>query len=147
LLGVFIGSALRAIEPSSIRLNIEITGFTLYVGAFVLILIGLLVAAAFTNEPEKRVEFYGAAVFGFLGFMFTVLLGSVMFGDVSNPASQKAQLTISELNKLSDEAAKTKDFERAIDHLKTIKARLPAGDERLSVIEQKIQGLQLETVK
>lgn len=58
LVGVFVGSLLRAIAPASIRLNVAMTGLTVLVGIFLLVLVGLLVTAVTTTDAQRRTELF-----------------------------------------------------------------------------------------
>ena len=138
---------LRAIEPASIRFNFEVTGFTAFIAAFIVIIAGLLVAAAATTDARKRGELFGAAGLGFMGFIFTAFMGSLMTGAATSPAAERARLTITELKLLSDESAKLRDFERAVEHLKAIEARLSSNDPRRVVIKEQVQALQSKAVQ
>lgn len=147
LVGIFVGSLLRAIEPASIHLNLEVTGFTTFVTLFALVIVGFLIAAATSNDIRKRGEFFAVAGLGFVGFMFTVFLGSMMFGGIESPAFEKEKLTVHELSVLSEEAVKSKDYERAVMHLKTIESRLQTDQARRNLVEERIRSIELLEVK
>ena len=48
--GLFLGSLLNAVEPSSIKIQVHLTGFVLLISALTAILGGLLLVAAFTSD-------------------------------------------------------------------------------------------------
>ncbi len=147
LIGVFIGSTIRAIEPASIRFNVQVTGFTAFIGLFILVVVGFLIAGASTTDPKRRGELFGIAGVGFLGLMFTAFLGSLMFGAIDSPAIANQKLTIHELSVLSDEALRQKDYERAVMHLKSVETRLHSDEARKKLIGEKIRAIELEAVK
>lgn len=147
LVGIFIGSLLRAIDPSSVRLNLHITGFTIVIALFAVVIIGFLMTAAFTQDFKKRNEFYGVAGIGFLAFIFVLMFGGIFSGAVESPAVEKRRVTITELNALADRALQNKDFERARMHLRTIEERVRGDDERSKVVKEKIRQIELQELK
>jgi len=153
LVGVFLGSLLRAIDPSSVKLNLQVSGFTILVAIFLTIVIGFLIAAAFSKDTIRRGEFYNIATVGsFIFFVFLVIGGIVTYGGIKTSSEEtisleKEKITTSELSTLVEQALQHKDFERAIMHLRTIKSRLDQNDERVKSIQEKIKQIQLEEIK
>jgi hypothetical protein len=147
LVGIFIGSLLRAIDPASVRVAVSITGFTVVVGLFVAVIIGFLMAGAFTADVRKRGEFYGIAGIGFFVFMFVLMFGGAISFGVESPAVEKQRITIGELNVLVERAVQNKDFERALMHLRTIERRLGDDEARLNLIRDRIRQIQLQELK
>jgi len=147
LVGVFIGSFLRAIDPSSVKLNFQFTGFAIIVALFATVIVGFLMAAAFSSDIAKRSEFYGVAGIGFLVFIIVLFFGGLISGSVDNPSMEKQRISISELNILADQAIQNKDFERALMHMHTIESRINGTDPRLKTIKEKIQRIQLLELK
>lgn len=147
LVGIFLGSSIRAIEPASIRLNLQVTGFTAFMALFVFVVVGFLVAGAMAADMRRRSEFFGVAGLGFLGLMFVGFLGSLIFGVVDSPVKESQKITIHELNVLSEEALRQKDYERAVMHLKTIQSRVQSDVARKKILEEKIQAIELQAIK
>jgi len=147
LVGVFIGSLLRAIAPSSIKLNFQITGFIIVLALFAAVIIGFLIAAAFTSEINKRGEFYTVAGIGFGVFIVVLFLGSLVSGAIDSPTIEKQKVTISELNILAERAIQNKDYERAVMHLRTIESRVSNDDVRLKLVKEKIKQIELQELK
>ena len=143
--GLFLGSLLNAVEPASIKIQIRLTGFVLLISVLTAVWIGLLLIAAFTNDPNKRSMLFGACGFGLIPYIFILLFGSLFSGTVEPPKVEMQRITSSELLFLSEKAIEHKDFERAIAHLETMQSRIPPHDERSDNIEKKIQEIkQLE---
>lgn len=154
LVGVFIGSLLRAIDPSSVKLSLQVSGFTILVAIFLTIIIGFLIAAAFSNDVGKRSEFYSITGIGFLALLVFMIFGGLASGLIESNVNErekmtleKERLTTSELNILAEQALQNKDFERAIMHLKTIESRLHLDDARIRLIQEKIKQIQLQEIK
>jgi len=147
LVGIFLGSLIRAIDASSIRLNIQVTGFTVVIALFVVVIIGFLMAAAFSNDLRKRGEFYGVAGLGFLVFIFVLMVGGIASGVVESPAIEKERITIAELNALAERALQNKDFDRALMHLRTIQSRVQGDSERSKIIKDKIREIEAQEIK
>lgn len=146
LFGVFSGSLLRAIEPSGIRLNFEFTGFGLLLFIFTLVLIALLITAAFTDDIRKRTELFTASGIGFFAFLIFAFFGAIMSGVLDNPNIEKERLTAHELNLLSNDAESLKDNERAIMYLTKIKSRLKDID-ACKAVDERIKQLEINAVK
>lgn len=142
LVGIFVGSLLRAIDPSSVRFDIRVTGFTIVIVSFALVIVGFLMAAAFSRDIQRRGEFYGVAGIGFLVFIFVLLFGGLMSGAMETPVMEKERITITELNALAEHALQNKNYERALIHLRTIHARV-RGDDRANTILEKIRQVEL----
>jgi hypothetical protein len=147
LVGVFIGSILRLIEPSSVKLSIKFTGFTIVITLFAVVIIGFLMAAAFSTDINKRGEFYAVASIGFIVFIFILIFGGMFSFLPESPVIEKQKVTISELNTLTERALQNRDFERAIMHLRTIESRLSGDDVRLKLIKEKIRQIELQELK
>jgi hypothetical protein len=147
LVGVFIGSLLRAIDPSSLKLNLQVTGFTIVIALFATVIIGFLMAAAFSIDVNRRNEFYGVAGIGFIVFMFLLFFGTLITGKVVSPAMEKERVTINELNILAERCLQNKDFERALMHLHTIESRVSGDEVRLKLVQEKIRQIELQELK
>lgn len=143
LVGVFVGSLLRAIEPSSITLDLKISGFTTVIALFATVITSFLIAAAFTDDTTKRGEFYGVAGIGFFVFIIILGVGGMASGIGQNPALEKQRITTVELNALADHALQNKDYERALMHLRTIKERMQGDNDRTKIIKEKIRAIEL----
>jgi hypothetical protein len=144
-LGIFLGSLLRTVE-GVVKVDLEIDFYTVIVALFVFVILGFLIGAALTHDAVKRGEFYGVASVAFLVFIFVLVAGGISsIGD--SAGVERRDLTISELQLLSDHAVKKGDLDRAIMHLRTIEIRL-LHDERAKIIRQRIDELkqkELET--
>jgi hypothetical protein len=147
LVGVFIGSLLRAIDPSSVKLNLQFTGFNILIVFFVIAVIGFLIVAASSSDINKRNEFYTVAGIGFGAFIVVLLFGSLFTGMISSTEMEKQKVTISELNTLAERALQNRDFERAIMHLRTIESRVSRDDSRLKLVKEKIRQIELQELK
>ena len=163
--GIFLGSFLRAFDSSSVKLSIQITGMGIIITTIGTIVVGFLVAAAFSDKNDKRSEFYVVAAIAAVVFLLSVFFSSDNFKPVK-PPEDGIGLSVTELNLLSDHALQNKDFERAIMYLQTIKNRLqnndalpfgqlpgsePSGDngdkEQLEVIKEKINKIKSQEFK
>lgn len=143
--GLFFGNLMNAIEPSSIKIQLHLTGFNLLVIAFTLGLLALLVTAIFTPDQYKRTELFYVCGAGLIPYIFILFFGSLISGTVTNPKVEQQKITSSELFVLSDRSIELKDYERSIMHLKTIQSRLDSRDERTKEIDKKINEImQLE---
>ncbi len=147
VLGIFVGSVVRAIEPAAIRVSFQLGGFAVLIAVFGAVIVLLLVIAATTSTPQKRVEFLGASGIGFLAFIFVLMFGGILSGAAESPAMEKQRLTISELQQLSEGALKLKDFERAAMHLRTIEARVQGDPELKAIVQQRIRDVELQALK
>ena len=147
LVGIFIGSLLRAIDPSSVKLNLQVTGITIVIVLFAVVIMGFLIAAAFSTDGTKRGEFYGVAGIGFFVFIFVLIVGLVASNTGESPYVEKQRLTITELNVLVDQALQNKDFERALMHLRTIEERVRGDDERTKVVKERMRQIELQELK
>jgi len=146
ILGVFFGSLSSAFNASSIELNISVSGFTLLLIALGSVIIGFLVAAAFSSKSDKRDEFYGVAGVTGIAFMFILLFGGLL--NVENSSTkirdEKSRISISEFKLLSEDALKRKDHERALMHLNSVKARLNSRDSIYKKVEERIEYIKLQ---
>ena len=145
ILGFFAGSILGTFDSSSIVFKFEITRFTLLMGVFVLVIVGFLVSAAFTNDLYKRNQLFGVAGVGTIIFIFVLLFGSL--ATLETPMQEKSKLTISELISLAEDAEHKGNYDRAIMHLESVKSRLGTGDPRLPKIEEMIDETKSGQVK
>ncbi len=147
LVGIFVGSLLRAIDPSSIRLQFQVTGVTLVIIIFAVVIVGFLVAAAFSTDTDKRSEFYAVAGVGFFVFIFVLAIGGAVSSATESPGMERERITIVELNMLADRALENKDYERALMHLGTIKLRVRGDEERSKTVREKIRQIELLELK
>jgi hypothetical protein len=145
--GVFVGSLLRAIDPASVRIAISISGFTVIVSLFVLVIVGFLTAAAFTADAKKRGEFYGISSIGFFVFIFVLIFGGVTSQTGESTSVEKQRITITEFNLLVERALQTKDLDRALMHLHTMERRLSHDEERAKAIRERIRQIELQELK
>jgi hypothetical protein len=136
-LGVCAGSLVRAIAPASIRLNVEMTGFTVLVAVFILAIFGLLVTATLTTDATRRGEMFVAAAFGLAALLVLLMGGFMMMSD--RPA--QGGLTVRELRMLADDAVEAKDVERAVRHLRAIQSKLQ-DEQACRKVEEEIQRLE-----
>ena len=146
LVGIFVGSLLRAIDPASIRLNLQITRFTVVITLFAVGVTCFLIAAAFTSDAAKRGEFYVIAGIGFFVFILFYIFGSIEPAGL-NPIDEKQRITIIELQTLADRALQNKDFERALIHLRTIEGRVHGDEVRMKLIQKRIRQIELQELK
>jgi hypothetical protein len=143
--GLFLGSLLNAVEPSSIKIQVHLTGFVLLISALTTILGGLVLVAAFTSDSDKRATLLVVSGLGLIPYVFILFIGSLITGAVDNPRNATQKITATELFYLSEKAIEHKDYERAITHLETAQSRMPSYDERSESIDKKIQEIkQLE---
>ncbi len=146
LVGIFIGSLFKAIDPTAIRISFQITGFTLLVAVFVLVITGFLITAAFTADNKKREEFYNVAFSGFMACIFVLFFGGMLTGAIDSH-SEKQLLSISELNTLVERSVQSKDYDRALIHLKTIKDKMPPYDNRTTLVDDRIREIEIMELK
>lgn len=147
LTGIFVGSLLRAIDPSSIKLSLQITGFTVVIALFAIVIMGFLIAAAFSTDAGKRGEFYGVAGIGFFVFVFILIAGGIASTAGVSPVVEKQRVTITELNTLVERALQNKDFERALMHLRTIEDRVQGDAIRMKLTQERIRQIELQELK
>lgn len=144
-LGLFLGSLFRALDGSSIKLVVQITGFVLLVTALTLTLASLAFIAALTSDMHRRSTALGICVFGSVGYLFVLFFGSLLNGASDSPKIEMQKITSTELLFLSEKAVETKNYERAIMHLNTLHGRITSDDVRSKSIEQRIDEIkQLE---
>lgn len=146
-LGVFLGGLIRTIDPSGIKLTLELGGFAVLVAFFGGGILLLLIIAAFTSDYRKRGEFLGASGVGFFAFILFLMFGGVMSGAAENPAIEKQRLTVSELQDLTEKALRVEDSERAVMHLRTIEGRLQKDAGRRKIVQERIRTIEIEAVK
>jgi hypothetical protein len=137
LAGVCVGSLVRAIAPGSIRLNVEITGFTSLAGVFVLATLGLLVTAILTTDASRRVDLFAATMVGLGALLVLLMFGAMFMSD--RPA--RGSPTLRELRMLADDAVKAQDVERAVRHLRAIQSKLQ-DEQACNKVEEEIQKLE-----
>jgi len=147
LVGVFVGSLLRAIDPSSVRFNFQFTGLSILIAILAIVIIGFLIVAAFSSDINKRNEFYTIAGIGFGAFMVVLFFGMLFTGMIWSPDLEKQKVSISELNTLAERALQNRDFERAIMHYRTIESRVSSDDARLKLVREKIRQMELQELK
>ena len=147
-LGVFVGSLLRAVQPGSIKLNLELTGFAVLVGIYGAALLLLALIAALARESQRREEVFTATAIGFIPFIFVLFIGSML---IMRPPDDTDQLTIHELDLLAKGAEQSRSYERAEMFLHRIETRLssqgPRNDLRLKTIEQRIAAVRAESLQ
>jgi energy-coupling factor transporter transmembrane protein EcfT len=150
LLGIFVGSLLRAIAPGSISFNVEINGFTLLVGLLATVIGSCVVAAGLTSDRLKRSELFAVSGFGTLIFVAVLFFGLMTYSpsaEEARVAVEKQRLTVRELSSLADQAIQAKDYERAVMHLNALQLRLQTDDLRKKLIGDRIHTLELEAIK
>lgn len=140
LVGVFVGSSLRAFDSAKITFDITITiGVAFLVVITAVILLSLL-AAAFSSDARRRGEFYGVAALALLPLFVAVLaVGAAPQKD--RQELEKERLNVSELNLLAARAAELGDSERAVMHLNTALDRFELKDPRRQVLQSRIDAL------
>lgn len=123
LIGVFVGSTLRAFDSAKLVFDLTVSGGVVLVGVFVVVILGAVIAAAATTDRIRRSELYAVAGFAAAPFVMFVL-PAVGMSSIDAPTVQereRASLTIGELNGLSERALLAGDFDRAAN-------RQPLGD-------------------
>ena len=145
--GIFIGSFLRAFDSSSIKLNFQLSGATIFTAGLCVLLVTFLFLAALSNDAHKRSEFYQVSIFGAIALGLSSL---ALYGNLEEPIErEKEQLSISELDTLANIALQSKEYERAIMHLHTIESRLTKANDykRKEIIEDKIKQIEAQELK
>ena len=147
-LGILVGSILRAIEPSSIKLNLQITWFGISGGVMGMLFVLFLLLTTFSEQEAKKRERL-AISYWLGGLFFTFFLASQSLSFKDSHDLEKADLSIPELNLLVSQSITNKDYERAIMHLHTIEKRLQSkqelpgnSDEHLDSIRAKIKQVE-----
>lgn len=139
LLGVFLGSILRAFDSSQITIKIEVTKGTILLGIFGIVTLVFLSAAAFTRDA-RRGEFYIVSIIAGFCFVMTAIGVAASSSDHESPDFQ--QLSVSELNLLAERAIATEDLERAISRLQAMEYKVRYYDiEQAKVVDERIQDL------
>ena len=138
IFGVFIGSFIKALDASQIKVDFSLSGYSVLVGVFILVIVGFLIAAAYMSDSSRRKELFGVSGIGFFVLMIILFAGTLMNRSCTSPEIEKSRLTINELILLVDSAEQRKDFDRAIMHLETIKNQLEANDQRNKSIDERI---------
>lgn len=141
--GLFIGSLSSAFNASNINFEFTISGFTLVVVTVFLLVIGFLAAAGLSHNEQKRGEFYAVSgIAGFALFMILMVGGMATSGSTSVAIqNEKKKLTISELVHLSEVAKEKGDFDRALMHLMSVRARIQSADPRMEKLMKKIDQI------
>ncbi|OEU69684.1 MAG: hypothetical protein BA863_05540 [Desulfovibrio sp. S3730MH75] len=138
-LGAFIGVILGSLQSATINMGFEISGFSLLVGAILLIMGILIIGAITANDTQKRSHLLEASGIGVLALIFVLLFGGMM--TMGNPYREKEKLTIDELVIVAEKQISNKNYDRAIFAYETIKNRLGSKDERVLIIKDKISAI------
>lgn len=147
LLGVFVGGLLRSIEPSDVRLNLQITGFAVVIGLFATVITIFLLAATFTADAGKRGEFYGIAGIGFFIGLFVLAAGGIAWATGETSTAEAQKVTTAELSALAERAVQNRDFDRALAHLRTMESRVQKDSDQFKLINERIRQLEVHQVK
>ena len=137
ILGVFIGTLIVSFQGINITLAVPLSGLGLLVGAIIVVLFFVLMAAAFTSDNQKRDHLLGAS-FG-IGFLLCIILFGYFLSQSPHLASQK--ITNDELLLLSDSNREKGNFEKSIYFLEKVKENLSSGDPRSEILKDKISEL------
>lgn len=139
LVGVCIGSLIRAVEPAGIKINIEVTRSTVVLAVIGAVVIAFLIAAAMTRDARRREELFGVTGSGTL--LFILIFGVSGMASVASAGVER--LTVQELRLLVDNASAAKDVELAVRHLRALQTRFQDETAR-SQIEERIHALERE---
>jgi hypothetical protein len=145
--GIFLGSAIRGIDASLMRVDFRLTGLALLVGFIAIAVVGFLITAASTADRIRRMELYGVAGAG-AGLLAAILFfgGMMEAGKESAIGLNRERLTISELSALADRAESQGDMDRAISYLEATASRLDPKDENLFKVRERIKELRAKAL-
>jgi hypothetical protein len=139
-LGVCLGSIVGELNPSKLSLDFALTGFTVIVLVFILVIVAFLIIPIFTHDAGRRAEYYAVAGIGFFVFIFVLMFGSASGTKHEATADTVMQsLTIGDLNALVSYDLGRQDFDMALVRLDAMKELMPGSDERLKVVNERIQ--------
>lgn len=141
--GVFIGGFLHAFDASRIKITFQFTTFTIILTVVATIIILFLIAAAFSGDANRKKEFYWVVRNSIAIFFFCLLAIPPI---LSSQEGKNDQLSVNELNTLSEHALQNKDFERAIMYLQTIESRNIDGAQ-MKLTQVKIQQIKSQELK
>ena len=136
--GFFVGSLIRAFEPATLSFNVEITFGVVILSTVFLLVIGFVLAGALS--PHNRDDFWRVSLLLFLAFSFGCLF-------VFSQQIKSEELTISELNHLSELAVERGDINRALIHLEVIQSRVQADEKRRDIILDRIDNLRRKEIE
>ncbi|WP_143594087.1 hypothetical protein [Synechococcus sp. BO 8801] len=144
-LGIFLGSLIRAFEPSRISLGLAITWSTVVVGLFISAFFLLLLAAAMSDQRDRQAWY--SELMRYLVIIFALLVGPRLLFSNQDTTKSLDSVSIRELRMLSESAEARKDYAKAAYYLGIIDERLPANDPRDKVIKNKIKDVQLRELR
>ncbi len=144
-LGVFIGSLIRAIEPASISLKLEISWAIVLTGLFVMTFFAIIWMAVITDRQARQVK-YGELL-RYLVLVFALIVLPRMLNTSSDTSRSIESLSINQLKVPAKDADLRKDYNRAIFFLGIIDERLLSKDPRSGAIKQQIKELQMREVR
>ena len=144
-LGIFLGSLIRALEPTRISLGLDVTWSTIVTGLFICSFFLLLFAAAMSDQPERQARY--SALMKYVVIIFALFLGPRLLSSNQDTTKSIDSVSIRELRLLSESAEVRKDYAKASYYLGIIDERLPANDPRDKLVKNKIKDIQLKEVQ
>jgi hypothetical protein len=144
-LGIFIGSLIRAIEPASIRLKLDISWTVVLVGFFVVTFFAIIWMAAISDRQDRQAKY--SDLLRYLVLIFAMIVGPRLLFSSNDATRSIESLTINQLRVLAKDADSRKDYGKAAYFLGIIDERLPVKDPRSISIKQQIKELQLKEVR
>jgi hypothetical protein len=142
VLGIFVGSVIASLLNSQFALAIPLTPFQILVAAFGGVLSLLTIAAAFSPDPHKRSELWGATGAGLFAFLLVLLFG----GTFNLREDKPIQLTMDESIEISVLHVRRGNYDRAIHFLDLAKTSISRKDPRYLAIEKQITELKIKQV-
>jgi len=145
IFGIFLGTIIGAISPSSFVLSLNITWFHLLLIALGVIVVGC-VCISEMRENKPNDGFTGLAIFSASLFFLVLVFGSMT--NLESPSEKpEEQFSIEELVAIKDFNLERQNYEKAISRLKQIRAKIPVRDPRHDIIDDEIKKIQNEQLK
>ena len=147
VIGVFVGSLISALRGVKVDFGATVSPSQVLVGVFVAVLAFVAVVAAFTREPQRRIELFAFTGIGTVALFFLLLFVSMDSVADSRAERERQQINLEELVTLVDLAVAKQSYERALVLLGEARRRLPPKDERAKLLvdrESEIKNLQVQ---
>ena len=130
-LGIFIGSLIRAIEPASIRLKLEISWTVVLIGLFVATFFAIIWMAAISDRQDRQVKY--SELLRYLVLIFAMLVLPRLLFTSSDTIRSIESLSINQLE----------CWQKMLNCARTMVRQRISSDSLKNAYQQKIQGTAL----
>ena len=143
--GVFLGSLIGAVNPSSINLSLTVTWVPILLIGLGLVVVVCIFCAEF-RKSQSSDGLIGLATAAGIVFFLVLAFGPAM-STALNDNSREEKYSIEELTALKNFNIERKNYDSALKILKRIKYSMPVNDPRKQKLDKEIKSIEAKQIE